>query len=164
MSLYQASSLYNEHDMKRKCEISIIMAAYNAERTIQRAIQSVLMQTYQDFELLVVNDCSTDRTAEIVQTFSDERIRLIQNEQNMGVSYTREHGLEEALGEWIAVLDSDDAWTSDKLEKHLDNRIRILFVPESTEGIEAGQMTTMNGEEKVGIVANGAGEHGENIA
>ena len=48
--------------------------------------------------------------------------------------------------------------------EHLDNRIRILFVPESTEGIEAGQMTTMNGEEKVGIVANGAGEHGENIA
>ena len=119
MSLYQASSLYNEHDMKRKCEISIIMAAYNAERTIQRAIQSVLMQTYQDFELLVVNDCSTDRTAEIVQTFSDERIRLIQNEQNMGVSYTRKHGLEEALGEWIAVLDSDDAWTSDKLEKQM---------------------------------------------
>ena len=120
MSRQQSSSSIGKgQGMKRKCEISIIMAAYNAERTVQRAIESVLAQSYQNYELLVINDCSTDRTVEVVQTFLDERIRLIQNERNMGVSYTRKHGLDEARGEWIAVLDSDDAWMPDKLEKQV---------------------------------------------
>lgn len=105
--------------MKRKCDISIIMAAYNAEKTIQKSIESVLAQSYQNYELLIIDDCSTDRTVEVVQTFSDERIRLIRNERNVGVSCTRKHGLDEARGEWIAVLDSDDAWVPDKLEKQM---------------------------------------------
>ena len=101
--------------------ISIIMAAYNAERTIEQAIDSVLRQTYPDFELLVVNDCSTDRTAELVRgiTARDSRVRLISNVKNSGVSYTRKHGLEESNGSWIAILDSDDAWTPEKLEKQI---------------------------------------------
>ena len=101
--------------------ISIIMAAYNAEKTIEQAIVSVLNQTYANFELLVVNDCSTDRTAELVERIaeSDSRVRLIANAQNCGVSYTRRHGLEEAKGSWIAILDSDDAWAADKLEKQI---------------------------------------------
>lgn len=99
--------------------VSVIMAAYNAEKTIARAIESVLVQTYGDFELLVIDDCSTDRTVEIVQAIPDARIRLIKNVQNSGVSYTRKHGLEVARGEWIAVLDSDDAWAPDKLEKQI---------------------------------------------
>lgn len=101
--------------------ISIIMAAYNAEKTIEQAIVSVLNQTYANFELLVVNDCSTDRTAELVERIaeSDSRVRLIANEQNRGVSYTRRHGLEAAKGSWIAILDSDDAWAAEKLEKQI---------------------------------------------
>lgn len=101
--------------------ISIIMAAYNAERTIEQAIDSVLRQTYPDFELLVVNDCSTDRTAELVRgiTARDSRVRLISNVKNSGVSYTRKHGLEESNGSWIAILDSDDVWTPEKLEKQI---------------------------------------------
>lgn len=92
--------------------ISIIMAAYNTEKTIEQAINSVLSQTYTNFELLVVNDCSTDRTAELVKSIAakDSRVRLISNVKNSGVSYTRKHGLEEAKGSWIAILDSDDAW------------------------------------------------------
>ena len=75
--------------------ISIIMAAYNAEKTIEQAINSVLSQTYTNFELLVVNDCSTDRTAELVKSIAakDSRVRLISNVKNSNVSYTRKHGL-----------------------------------------------------------------------
>ena len=102
--------------------ISIIMAAYNAEKTIEQAINSVLRQTYTDFELLVVNDCSKDRTVELVKNIAakDGRVRLISNVKNSGVSYTRKHGLEESNGSWIAILDSDDAWASDKLEKQIE--------------------------------------------
>ena len=101
--------------------ISIIMATYNAEKTIEQAISSVLNQTYPNFELLVVNDCSKDRTVELVRDIAakDSRVRLISNVKNSGVSYTRKHGLEEAKGSWIAILDSDDAWASEKLEKQI---------------------------------------------
>lgn len=101
--------------------ISIIMAAYNAEKTIEKAINSVLNQTYPNFELLVVNDCSKDRTVELVRNIAakDSRVRLISNVKNSGVSYTRKHGLEEAQGLWIAILDSDDAWAPEKLEKQI---------------------------------------------
>ena len=102
--------------------ISIIMAAYNAEKTIEQAVSSVLNQTYPNFELLVVNDCSKDRTVELVMDIAakDSRVRLISNVKNSGVSYTRKHGLEESNGSWIAILDSDDAWTPDKLEKQIE--------------------------------------------
>lgn len=101
--------------------ISIIMAAYNAEKTIVQAIESVLNQTYSHFELLVVNDCSTDRTVELVKKTAaqDKRVRLISNQKNSGVSYTRKHGLDEARGSWIAILDSDDVWAPEKLEKQI---------------------------------------------
>ena len=111
--------------------ISIIMAAYNAEKTIEQAINSVLRQTYTDFELLVVNDCSKDRTVELVKSIAakDNRVRLISNEKNSGVSFTRKHGLEESNGSWIAILDRDDAWTPDKLEKQIElqKRAFVLF-------------------------------------
>lgn len=101
--------------------ISIIMAAYNAERTIESAIRSILSQTYTNWELLVINDCSKDSTAAIVTTLasSDSRIRLLNNETNSGVSVSRKKGMEVATGTWIAVLDSDDMWAPDKLEKQL---------------------------------------------
>lgn len=116
--------------------ISIIMAAYNAEKTIEQAINSVLSQTYTNFELLVVNDCSKDRTVELVKDIvaKDSRVRLISNVKNSGVSYTRKHGLEEAKGDWIAILDSDDAWEPEKLEKQIELQRRtnadlLLRVP-----------------------------------
>ena len=101
--------------------ISIIMAAYNAEKTIGFAIDSVLEQTYEDFELLVINDCSTDDTETIVKEYAkkDCRIKLINNPRNLGVSLTRLEGLKQAKGDWIAILDSDDAWMPEKLEKQI---------------------------------------------
>lgn len=99
--------------------VSIIMAAYNAADTLPTAVESVLAQTYADFELLIVDDCSSDSTRAVAQRFrtQDSRVRLLCNEQNVGVSRTRRRGLEAARGEWIAILDSDDAWRPDKLEK-----------------------------------------------
>ena len=92
------------------------------KKRIEQAINSVLSQTYPDFELLVVNDCSTDKTAMLAEAIvkKDDRVRLISNEKNSGVSYTRKHGLEEASGEWVAILDSDDAWAPEKLEKQIN--------------------------------------------
>ena len=98
------------------------MAAYNAENTIGQAITSVIQQTYADFELIIINDCSTDRTVDVINEFikKDARIRLINNSKNMGVSYTRKHGLDEAKGSWIAILDSDDLWLPEKLAKQVE--------------------------------------------
>ena len=82
--------------------ISVIMAAYNAEQTIAQAIKSVLMQTYKNLELIIVDDCSTDDTISVISSFKDERIRLIRNEKNSGVSYTRQRAAKNANGRWIA--------------------------------------------------------------
>ena len=101
--------------------VSIIMAAFNAEKTIESAVKSVIAQTYTNWELLVVNDCSKDSTVDVVQKLArrEPRIRFLTNESNSGVSVTRRKALEAATGEWIAVLDSDDMWKPDKLEKQL---------------------------------------------
>lgn len=99
--------------------ISIVMAAYNAEQTIKKAVQSVVDQSYQNWELLVINDCSTDNTVEVVNGFNDKRIKVLNNHNNCGVSLTRHHGFAEAKGEWIAILDSDDAWMPTKLEEQV---------------------------------------------
>lgn len=101
--------------------ISIIMPAYNAEKTLDYAVRSVLAQTYKDFELIIINDCSKDKTAELIQALmrEDGRIRMLNNDKNKGVSVTRHRGVEVAVGEWLAFLDSDDAWVPDKLEKQV---------------------------------------------
>lgn len=107
--------------MKEDVLVSIIMPAYNAERTIDEAIQSVCQQTYGEWELIIVNDCSSDRTEWIVKQYmkKDNRILLINNEQNIGVSETRNIGVSSSNGKWIAFLDSDDKWKKEKLEKQV---------------------------------------------
>jgi len=92
------------------------MAAYNAETYISESIKSILEQTFGDFELLIVNDGSTDKTVDIILGFKDPRIRLIHNAKNEGLVYTRNVALKEARGIYIAVLDSDDIAISDRLE------------------------------------------------
>lgn len=104
--------------MVRKGMISVIMPAYNVEKFIVRSMESVLEQTYQDFELIVVNDGSSDRTRELVLECQqrDARIRLLE-EENSGVSVARNYGIEEAKGEYITFLDADDLWETTFLEK-----------------------------------------------
>lgn len=101
--------------------VSIITPAYNAERFLSETIGSVQAQTHTDWEMLIVDDLSTDRTREIVSGFatSDPRIRLIAQEQNLGPAETRNRGLDEARGRFIAFLDSDDLWLPEKLSKQL---------------------------------------------
>lgn len=102
--------------------VSVIMPAYNAEKTVVEAVESVLNQTYKDFELIVINDCSKDKTADVLEKIAvkDARVRVLHNRENSGVSATRNYGVSEAQGEWIAFLDSDDMWRSDKLEKQIE--------------------------------------------
>lgn len=115
--------------------ISIIMAAYNAEKTIRRAIDSVLTQSYPNWELIIVNDCSRDQTAAIADAYSDSRIHLLNNPKNLGVSLTRQRAVAAAQGTWIAILDSDDAWQPSKLEKQIQKQqetgAKLLFTASS---------------------------------
>ena len=99
--------------------ISVIMPVFNVERYIREAVDSVVSQTYENWELLIIEDCSSDSTAEIINTFSDPRIRILQNERNRGTSYSRMKGISESKGEWIAFLDGDDKWDHTKLEKQV---------------------------------------------
>ena len=111
-----------ENHINNHCFVSIIMAAYNAEKTIAKSIESVLGQTYRDFELIIINDCSTDKTQTIVEAYQcrDSRLRLINNKVNSGVSITRHTGLQNARGEYIAILDSDDSWAESKLQRQIE--------------------------------------------
>lgn len=101
--------------------VSVIMPAYNCEKFIEQAVNSVLMQTYSNLELVVIDDGSKDNTAKIVDGLSksDLRIKLYINNENMGVSAARNRGISLASGDWIAFLDSDDIWEKTKVEKQI---------------------------------------------
>lgn len=114
--------------------VSIIMPSWNTARFIDKSIQCVMDQTYQNWELLIVDDCSTDDTDNIVKPFlSDKRIRYIKNEKNSGAAITRNRALKEARGEWIAFLDSDDLWMPRKLEKQIEFMVKNHYVLSYTE-------------------------------
>jgi len=102
-------------------KVSVIIPTYNRADLLPRAIKSVLSQTFQDFELIIVDDGSTDNTKEIVKSFQnkDERIKYVYQD-NQGESGARNTGLRESQGEYIAFLDSDDEWLPEKLEKQLE--------------------------------------------
>lgn len=107
--------------MAEVLQISIVMPAFNAEKTIAESIESVQKQTYLYWELLVLDDASTDRTREVVEKMSasDSRIHLYTEDENHGVAFERNKGVQKAHYDWIAFLDSDDCWTEDKLEKQV---------------------------------------------
>lgn len=99
--------------------VSIIMPSYNTAKYIEESIRSVLAQTYTNWELIIVDDCSTDNTDEIVASFRDDRIRYLKNVVNSGAAVSRNYALREAKGKWIAFLDSDDLWKPEKLERQI---------------------------------------------
>jgi len=104
-------------------EVSIITPAYNVEDYIGETISSVLDQTFESWELLIVDDCSTDHTVAVVKTWQakDARIRLIESDTNKGPGPTRNTALTEASGRYIAFLDADDVWYRHKLEKQIEH-------------------------------------------
>ena len=101
--------------------VSIITPLYNSEKFIAETIVSVLAQTYTNWEMLIVNDCSKDNGASIVEEYveKDKRIKLFNNKKNMGVSFTRNKAINLSQGKYIAFLDSDDLWHKEKLKKQI---------------------------------------------
>jgi glycosyltransferase involved in cell wall biosynthesis len=99
--------------------ISVVMPVYNTAKYINEAIDSILNQTFTDFEFIIIDDCSTDGSLDIIKTYSDERIILIQNESNQGVVYSLNNALSIANGKYIARMDSDDISKLDRFEKQL---------------------------------------------
>lgn len=100
-------------------KISVVMPAYNSEKYIAEAIESILNQTYTDFEFIIINDGSTDKTEEIILSYTDERIVYLKNEKNSGIVYTLNRGLDVAKGEYIARMDSDDISLPTRFEKQI---------------------------------------------
>ena len=101
-------------------KVSVIIPSYNHEKYVAEAIQSVLDQTYQDFEIVVTDDASTDATADIVSKFSDKRIKLFRFDKNCGASVAANNCIANSSGEYIAMLSSDDVFYPDKLAKQVD--------------------------------------------
>lgn len=101
-------------------KISVIMPAYNAERYIREAIDSVLKQSFEDFEFIILNDCSADTTEQIILSYSDPRIIYLKNEENMGVAATLNRGLDIAVGEYIARMDADDIAMPERFQMQVD--------------------------------------------
>lgn len=104
--------------------ISIVIPLYNKEKQIDHTLKSVFNQKFQNFEIVIVNDGSTDNSLSVVSQFKDARIRVI-NQTNAGVSAARNRGIKEAYGEWIAFLDADDEWDSDYLATQHDMSIKF---------------------------------------
>lgn len=99
--------------------VSIIMPSYNVAKYIGESIDSVLNQSYSSWELIIIDDCSTDNTCEIVNSYNDKRIILKKNDVNSGAAISRNVGIKVAKGKWIAFLDSDDLWEPQKLEMQI---------------------------------------------
>lgn len=99
--------------------VSIIMPSYNTAAYIKQSIESVLKQSYTNWELIIVDDCSSDNTDEVVKSINDVRVKYLKNKKNSGAALSRNRALREAKGRWIAFLDSDDLWMTEKLEKQI---------------------------------------------
>ena len=100
--------------------VSVILPTYNRSEYLGRAIESVLNQNYNNFELIIIDDSSTDKTSEVILKYKDSRIRVVKNQENIGFVKSLNKGIKQANGKYIARLDDDDFWTSpDKLEKQV---------------------------------------------
>ena len=99
--------------------VSIIIPVYNAEKFINDTINTVLNQTYQNYEVIFVNDCSTDNSVNIIKKYKDKRIKIINNKTNSKAAITRNNGIKEASGRYICFLDADDLWDKEKLQKQV---------------------------------------------
>ena len=150
--------------MSRSINVSVVVPLYNKEKHIQRAIKSVLAQTYQAFELIIVDDGSTDDSFEAVSDITDPRIRIVRQE-NRGVSVTRNRGISESKSDWIAFLDADDEWLPGKLELQislLDNyqadftSCNYINIDEQTREIETIKNFSPSGVIPSGILLFGS--------
>ena len=105
--------------MEKKPKISVIVPLYNAEAYIERTLNSILNQTYTNYEILLINDCPADKTIEIANTYNDKRIRMIHNVENKGIAFSRNRGIEFSNGEFIALMDHDDLALPERFAKQV---------------------------------------------
>ncbi|EJG0712545.1 glycosyltransferase family 2 protein [Vibrio parahaemolyticus] len=134
-----------EHQSKL---VSIIMPTYNSTDTVVESIQSVLSQTYKNWELIIVDDRSIDNTWQVIQTYADkyDNIRVYQNKENLGAGASRNFAIKKARGRFIAFLDSDDLWTEDKLAE------QIPFMLKNNYPLTYTHYSRFNSEEELSVV------------
>ncbi|EKA7359575.1 TPA: glycosyltransferase family 2 protein [Vibrio parahaemolyticus] len=127
---------------------SVIMPTYNSAGTVVESIQSVLSQTYKNWELIIVDDRSTDNTWQVIQTYADkyDNIRIYQNKENLGAGASRNFAIKKARGRFIAFLDSDDLWTEDKLAE------QIPFMLKNNYPLTYTHYSRFNSEEELSVV------------
>ena len=112
-------------------KVSVIMSVYNRENYIKSSLESLLCQTFKDFEIIIIDDCSTDKSVEIIESYSDNRIKLIKNKENKGITYNLNRAIELSQGEYIARMDDDDICLPNRLEcqvKFLDKHKKVDLV------------------------------------
>ncbi|HHX8655349.1 TPA: glycosyltransferase family 2 protein [Vibrio diabolicus] len=128
--------------------VSIIMPTYNSYQTVVESIQSVLSQTYKNWELIIVDDRSTDNTWQVIQTYADkyDNIRVYQNKENLGAGASRNFAIKKAKGRFIAFLDSDDLWMENKLAE------QIPFMLENNYPLTYTHYSRFNNEEELSVV------------
>jgi teichuronic acid biosynthesis glycosyltransferase TuaG len=128
--------------------VSVVMPTYNSAVFLKDAIDSVLSQTFKDWELIIVDDASTDDTTEVLSSYQHPQISIHKNEKNLGVSESRNFAIKLAKGEWIAFLDSDDVWHPEKLQRQLDHMAKensnfsctnVAWMDETSKNIGFGQ-------------------------
>ena len=133
--------------------VSVIIPAYNRASTIARSVESALAQTFQDLEIIVVDDGSSDTTCDVVQSIADERVRLVRHDANLGAAAARNTGMKVSQARYIAWLDSDDEWLPEKLQtqfeafehaapdqracytayKRIDQQVSQIYIPQPTD-------------------------------
>ncbi|MBD2301428.1 glycosyltransferase [Nostoc sp. FACHB-190] len=152
-------------------KISVVIPTYNSERTIKTTIDSVLSQSFTDFELIVINDGSTDSTLDIASQIQDSRLKVFSFE-NAGGNVSRNRGLQKAVGEFVSFLDADDVWTSDKLvsqlealQDNIDAKVAYSwtdYIDENGKFLVSGSHITVNGDVYERLLVSNFLENGSN--
>ena len=137
----------------RKINVSVIMSEYNTKKEyLCTAIESILNQTFKDFEFIIVDDCGKNNLDEIVKKYNDKRIRIVKNDKNRGLVYSLNHGIKEAKGEYIVRMDTDDIADEKRIEKIYDY---IKNHPEYA--VVSSKVVEFSGQQKFGVL----GKEGE---
>lgn len=153
-------------------KISVVIPVYNGEKTIKETIDSVLYQSFKDFELIVINDGSTDKTLDIVSDIKDERLQVF-SYPNAGLAASRNRGISLAKGEYISFIDADDLWTADKLEAQFkalqeNPQASVAYswtncIDESSQFLRAGTYITFNGDVYANLLLTNFIDNGSNV-
>jgi glycosyltransferase involved in cell wall biosynthesis len=152
-------------------KISVVIPVYNGAKTIQETIQSVLQQTFTDFEIIAIDDGSQDETVEVVKSIGDPRVQIF-SYPNGGLAESRNRGIARARGEFIAFLDADDLWTPDKLEAQLkaleaNPKVAVAYswtdyIDEHSQFLYSGRHGTFNGDVYAQLLIDNFLENGSN--